>query len=431
MRPNFAYLLKGEDNIDKIETNQLLQDALNKGIINISDVQEQLFMSKLNDIIKMHKFKIWQGNNGFWYTYLPDDTKPNGRRLIKKKTEDKIHISLIEFYDSEKQKNIITFRDCFLSYRELKSEIVSSNTLNKYDSDYKRFFEETWLESYDIKKIVGDKLEVFVIKRIKELSLNQKAAKAMIGYIKCVFTHAMINEKIFKNPCDFLKNNSSYFRYCSVKIINAEDRIASIEEISVIMEQINKDHIYKPNYIPSYAVEFAILTGMRVGEIAALSWDSVKEDIIIVNKEEIYDRENNVYYIANYTKNRKPRFIPITSNIKDLLKRIENVEKMFGYFGSYIFMNEKGRINKRTISDCARNKSYQSGLNKSKSVHCYRRTVNSTIKCNGVSGVVASSLLGNTEEVNNQYYTYDVTDIEQKRIVLENANKTMLADSKK
>ena len=407
-----------------------MKNALDKGIIDISDVQEQLLMSRLKEVLEMHKYKIWKGDNGFWYTYLPDETKQNGRRLIKKKTEDKLHINLLEFYDDEKIKNIITFKDCFLSYKELKSEIVSSNTLAKYDSDYKRYFENTWLERCDIKKVVGDKLEVFIIKQIKDLSLNQKAAKAMIGYIKSIFIHARVNGKIFENPCDFLKSNSSYFRYCSVKIVKTEDRIASKEEIAAVMEQIKQDHIYKPNYIPSYAVEFSILTGMRVGEISALSWESIQDDLIIVNKEEIYDRDNNTFYVANYTKNRKPRLIPITQEIKSLLLRIEEVEKMFGYYGKYIFMNDKGRINKRTISDCARNKSYQSGLDKSKSIHCYRRTVNSTIKCSGVSSTIASSLLGNTEEVNNQHYTYDITDMEQKRVILENANKKMLAECK-
>ena len=34
--------------------------------------------------------------------------------------------------------------------------------------------------------------------------------------------------------------------------------------------RFQKDHEKKPNYIPTYAIEFASLTGMRVGEISAL-----------------------------------------------------------------------------------------------------------------------------------------------------------------
>lgn len=405
-----------------------MQSALEKGIINLSDVQEQMLMNKTKEVLEMHKYKIWQGENGLWYTYLSDETKPNGRRLVKKKTQEKLNKSLVDFYsvNEQKTKSVITFKKCYYSYRELKSEIVSNNTLVKYDSDYKRFFEDTWLSDYDITKVFGDRLDIFVIKRIQELSLNQKATKAMIGYLKSIFIHARINGMIGENPCNFLKPTTNYLRYCQQKIIKTEDRIASKDEIATVMKQLKKDQLHKPHYMPTYAVELSILTGMRVGEMAALTWDSIKDDMIIIDKEEIFDRLNNTYYVASYTKNRKPRIIPITSEIRRVLSRIEEIEKMFGYYGTYVFMDGRGKINKRTLGECARNKSKQAGLDKAKGIHCYRRTVNSTMKCDGVSSTITSSLLGNTEEVNENYYTYDITDIEQKRIILERANAEML-----
>ena len=163
--------------------NSILQQAIDKGIINISDVQEQLYMSKINDIISQHKYKKWQGDNGFWYTYLSDNTKKNGRRLIKKKSLDKIHEAILDFYENESENRVITFKDCFSSYKKLKSEVVSNNTLSKYDTDYKRYFKDTWIENADITKITGDRLDIFIQKTIKELELKPKAAKALIGYI--------------------------------------------------------------------------------------------------------------------------------------------------------------------------------------------------------------------------------------------------------
>lgn len=417
--------MKGGIFIDTFDLQELLKNALEEGIINISDVQEKLKMSKMQKILDMHKFKIWQGDNGFWYTYLPDEKKPNKRRLIKKKSEAKIHELLLDYYDT-KEDECVTFKDCFLLYTDVKSEYVANNTLSKYANDYKRFFENTWLETYDITAIMGDRLEAFIIKRIKDLHLNQKAAKAMIGYIKSVFMYAVINHIIKENPCNYLKKGSSYFRYCSAKIVNTKDRIADTDEIAAIMEAIKQDHIKKPEYIPSYAVELSILTGMRVGEIAALTWDSIDDDVIIVNKEEIFDRSNNSFYVADYTKNRRPRLIPITKNIRALLEKVKEVETALNCYGKYIFMNQHGKINKRAISDCARNKSIQAGLKKSKSISCFRRTVNSTIKNDGISTTVAAAIIGNTIEVNEQHYTYDVTDMEEKREILEKANNKML-----
>ena len=41
---------------------------------------------------------IWQGKNGRWYTYLPDDTKTPNRKLIAKSTEEKLHVVIVTYY---------------------------------------------------------------------------------------------------------------------------------------------------------------------------------------------------------------------------------------------------------------------------------------------------------------------------------------------
>jgi integrase len=58
-----------------------------------------------------------------------------------------------------------------------------------------------------------------------------------------------------------------------------------------------------------------------------------------------------------------------------------------------------------------------------KSIHAMRRTLNSNLKCNGVSTTVAAALLGHTERVNEENYTYDVSSISEKRQMIEMAGK--------
>ena len=71
--------------------------------------------------------------------------------------------------------------------------------------------------------------------------------------------------------------------------------------------QFQKDHEKKPNYIPTYAVEFACLTGMRVGEIAALRWDHVETNRIVVEYSEKYNADRTEYWIDR-PKNGRIRF---------------------------------------------------------------------------------------------------------------------------
>ena len=79
-------------------------------------------------------------------------------------------------------------------------------------------------------------------------------------------------------------------------------------------------------------------------------------------------------------------------------------------------------VHARTISDCARNKSIQIGI-EVKSIHAMRRTFNSKLRSEGVSAVVASSILGHTEKVNDNNYTYDASDMDYKSEVVSNVNR--------
>lgn len=402
---------------------ELLNYAIENGIIDTALVQEKIEMQKRKEILEKHPYEIWKGKNEKWYTYLPDVEK--GRVLKKRTTREAIEDVVVDYYYNEEKNKIITFKDYFFRYAELKKEIVSSNTYERYKNDHRRFFESTDFDSLDITKITSEKIDLFIIKRTKELKLRKKAMKAMYGYIQAVFLSARVNRVISENPCDFINKANYYYRYCQMNIYSTDQRTISKEQMKLLKEQFESDYRYKPEYIPTYAVEFASLTGMRVGEISALTWDNVKDDVIIVNKEEIYEVATNTYYVEDYTKTRKPRIIPVTDDIRKHLNRVRNVEESLGYVTKYVFSDKKGRISKRRIGECARNKSLQVGIDV-KSIHSYRRTLNSAMKVQGASSVVTSSILGNTEMVNDNYYTYDITDIQHKKDALESAYKAMI-----
>lgn len=184
----------------------------------------------------------------------------------------------------------------------------------------------------------------------------------------------------------------------------------------MLYQRFEADHEKQPNYIPTYAVQFASLTGFRVSEIAALRWTDIQNGAIVVRYSEKYIRKTIECFIGE-TKNGKIRYMPLTDEIITLLKRVRKVEEEYGYLGEFIFQNEDGRIRTSVISSCAKNKCLQIGI-PVKSIHSYRRTFSSKLKCNGVSSTVVSALLGHTEEVNKQYYTYDITNIEEKKLMV-------------
>ena len=71
------------------------------------------------------------------------------------------------------------------------------------------------------------------------------------------------------------------------------------------------------------------------------------------------------------------------------------------------------------IASCIKNKSKQLKLSKTYSIHALRKTLNSDLRNDNVSSKTCASLIGNTPDVNDEYYYYDNTDMEMKRKALE------------
>jgi len=86
-------------------SGELLHFLEKSGIIDTEDLLNNLVKMKNKEIIEQHPYNISQGTDGRWRTYLPDATKPNGRRQIAKATETAIHKAIIDDYEVAGDKN--------------------------------------------------------------------------------------------------------------------------------------------------------------------------------------------------------------------------------------------------------------------------------------------------------------------------------------
>jgi hypothetical protein len=68
-------------------TDKELQFAIESGIIDVATIQEQYDMANREENLNKHKYEVWKGKNGYWYTNIPDTTKPSKRKQIKRKTK--------------------------------------------------------------------------------------------------------------------------------------------------------------------------------------------------------------------------------------------------------------------------------------------------------------------------------------------------------
>lgn len=154
-----------------INANETLQYLSNAGIINIEQVQKDVEIMKKNECLKMHKNPIWQGQgkDTRWKTRLP-----NGKMIAKKRKED-LEKVIIQYYSAP-----LTFDDLYRHWRKFQDQMVSDNTTYKYDTDYKRYYQDTAFSKMDITKITEENVKVFIRTTVGRLNLCKSACKTLL-----------------------------------------------------------------------------------------------------------------------------------------------------------------------------------------------------------------------------------------------------------
>lgn len=399
-----------------MENCELLNYALEHDMINMSYIQAQVEMTKRKEILDKHPYAIWEGKDGNWHTYFPDITK--GRIPKKRSTRKAIEDLVVKYWTQTKTNTFKSRYDAWVDRQKRCGR--SDNTIHKYETNYQRFFEGSRMESMDICNITEETICEHFETLLHAKEIPYRALKEAFGHINGVFEKAMLDKIITINPCRYV-DLELYKKYCKApNRKTAEERTVSVQERQIMLTKMNKQRS-----MARYATKLALYTGMRVGELAGLKWEDIDflNKTITICRSEKYNQITKEYFISN-TKNDKIRKIPLTTEMKDVLLETKEAELKNGRIGEFVFCDANGeRIHSRVISAHARNISLSDEFSSAKSIHAIRRTLNSNLRCMGVSAPVAAALFGHTEQVNEENYTYDVSTMDVKRQIMEQASK--------
>ena len=82
-----------------------------------------------------------------WYSYLPDDSKSNKRKKIKRKRKRDLEDVICDFYSSmqseheDMEKKDYSIKSMFYEFMKHKSNEVGSGTIKRMMADWSRFYE--------------------------------------------------------------------------------------------------------------------------------------------------------------------------------------------------------------------------------------------------------------------------------------------------
>ena len=401
-------------NIDKV----LLTQVLNNDMLNLNEIRDlvdTMTRMKLEELYTQAKEerKVWkgEGKDKRWKFKKDDGT------LVAKTSEEKIKEAFIEYQKEmslEGQKNKMTFGDLYQEWLDYKKEQVGLNkgqlspsTYRRYQRDYERYIKDTSFDDMLISSITPIDIEKFLKSIIVKHNLCKTGLTNIMGYLRSNMLYACKKELLQSNPCLFV-DLKSIKGFCKSSTHNDSDRILSNEDMAKLIATLHKKQSEDDLYIQNYAIELACMCGMRVGELSALKWECVKNDVLRIEYSEHrldFDDRPCEYYIGE-TKNRKTREFPMSDEMKDLFERIRNVHKKYRIASEFVFVNLEGRVNSHTITCAMARRCVDANIDV-KSIHAIRRTISSHLRTLLPLASVAS-LLGHLEETNEKHYNYDV-----------------------
>lgn len=271
-----------EDTLNyKIKQEDFLQYAVENNIIDLAYVQETIKMKKREEILKKHCYSVWyNAKEDSWYTYIPDSTKPNSRKKVKRKNKIDLEEVICRYYLSQddesgndKQYDILSIEKLFYEFMNHKTQTVNSGTIKRMMADWNKFYKpDGQFISLPVKKLTKIDIDDFFNSVLNQHALKKKAFYNMCGILKQMLEYAVDAEYIDKNPYRTKINKKKFVNEKKT----SEKEVYKSDEKELFINEMERRLNNNPSNTAPLAVLLDFELGTRKGEILAIS----KSDIV-------------------------------------------------------------------------------------------------------------------------------------------------------
>lgn len=381
-----------------MKDHELLQYAIEHGMINMSYVQEQINMSKRKELLEKHPYKIWEGEkDGRWYTYIPDRKK--GRVLRSRSSKKQIEDCVCDYWEEElKNPTIKEVYDKWIKDKLERKEITIS-TKNRYDRQYNESMKE--FGENRIKNIEEYDIERFILDSIHKHNMTAKGYSNLRTLIFGIFKRAK-KEKLISFSISSVVSDIEISKKIFRKVHKKDDELIFMEyEIPVIISYF-KTHDLD---VKDFGIWFLFYTGLRPGELAALKWEDVDGNIIHIKRTEIrYEDElkNNFYEVRDFPKTDAGiRDVVIPPDAENILRQVKEINPD----SEFVFESNGKRIPTYLFDDRIRIICKKTGLVE-KSLNKIRKTYGTILLNGDVDESLIISQMGHTDIKTTKKYYY-------------------------
>ena len=375
-------------------------------------------MTKRQELLNNHPYKIWEGSNGKWYTYLPDEEK--GRILKKKSTKKEIENIVIVYWDEI--INSPTIEEVFNEWNDYRLELkkISNSSHTRLKQVFKRHYSKFGKKR--IRNVTEDEFIDFLERQIPEHSLSAKAFASLKTITKGILKRAKRKKLISYSSEDILSQLDVSNKEFSKTIKEDYEEVFDEQETQIAIKYL-KDNLD----IRNSAILLMFITGARIGEIVALKSEDiyVKENIIKIRRTETRYEENNktIYTIKPFPKTQSGnRNIVIPSNYQWLLRDLS----AYSINKEWIFMENDKRlttllIRKRVYKMCKDTNIYK------KSPHKIRATYDTILLDANLDKRFIKDQMGHSDiTTSEKYYHRNRKSLEKKSEIINSISEFTL-----
>jgi len=162
------------------------------------------------------------------------------------------------FYKNNKN---ITLNDYFTEWIKRREKINKANTIRLYKTIYYTHIEKE-IGAYKVCDI--EKRQIIALQEKVAENNRIETANYILTLLNIVFNECIAEDIIIKNPCFKIRRVKSD----KEKATDTIHRALTIDEQRAFMQEMKENYYYE-------LFAFMLVTGMRVGEVGALTWQDI------------------------------------------------------------------------------------------------------------------------------------------------------------
>lgn len=323
-------------------TTELLKISGSNDNIDFDRVLNEIDMhKKIQQIKRLHPYKIYSSKTSGWFTTVDDLTCPSGKRKIRRCSEEKLWEALIEWYiDNNKDA---TLSDIYEKWLVWKQTPTNGDNIKRIQASWNAYYLDEPL-SEDILTKSLSKITPLMLREWAETLLkkhhpvDKKKFYRIFSIVNQCFEYAADEDIaiIKENTWQRARKKINKDLIVSAPLPSDEEQVFTDKERRQLRVMIEEDlqRFQKNSTSAGLQILFLFETGLRIGECTGLKWSDIKNNRLYIR------RQANNKGVKEWTKTTAGyRDIPLTKEAQRILEKVAAYNQQHGFTAEWIFQS--------------------------------------------------------------------------------------------